>query len=47
MLLRIDSEKVILIAVVVGLFLLVGRAQARIDGCKDVGQKTLSCVLQL
>ncbi|MBF2048093.1 hypothetical protein [Leptolyngbya sp. 7M] len=47
MLLRIDGEKVLLMVVVVSLVFLVGQAQARLDVCRSMGQKTLSCVLQL
>lgn len=47
MLLRIDGEKVLLIAVVVGLVFLVGHAQSRFDLCRSMGEKNLSCIFQL
>lgn len=47
MLLKIDSGKILMLAVAVGLVFLVGQAQARIDVCKSLGEKNLSCVLQL
>jgi hypothetical protein len=47
MLLRIDGEKIFLMAVVVGLVFLVGHAQSRFDVCKSMGEKNLSCVFEL
>jgi hypothetical protein len=47
MLLKIDSEKIMLFAVTLGLFFLVGHAQSRFDVCRSMGQKTISCVFAL
>lgn len=47
MLLRIDSEKIVLLLVMLGLMGLVGQAHARLNDCQNIGQRSLDCLLNL
>jgi hypothetical protein len=45
MLLRIDGEKVVVLGVMLGLLVLAGQAQARLNNCQDMGERPLRCLL--
>jgi hypothetical protein len=42
---KMDTEKVTLLVILVGLVFLVGHAQSRFDVCRNTGQKNIGCVL--
>lgn len=44
MLLKIGGDKIVLLAIVVGLVFLVGHAQSRFDLCRSMGEKNMGCV---
>jgi hypothetical protein len=41
------TDQVVVVVALIGLFLLVGYVQSRIETCRSLGQKTISCVLSI
>jgi hypothetical protein len=44
MLLKTDGDKIVLLAIVIGLVFFVGHAQSRFNLCRSMGEKNMSCV---